>query len=134
MDIWRILEGIGIIAALTALIKLVKDIRDSRIPLVMKARHFHVAWYEDNCAVAVFELSFVNGSSQKRTVDNVTVSPPPATTHRQCPFVPDEPGTASIHRLPIPQAYPVPISKVLQVPLDIPRRHSLPYKMFAVYL
>jgi len=100
----------------------------------MKARHFHVAWHEDNCAVVVFELSSVNGSSQKRIVDNVTVSPPPAITHRQCPIVPDEPETASIYRLPIPQAYPVPISKVLQVPPDITRRHSLPYKMFAVYL
>jgi len=134
MGIWGILESIGIVGALTALIKLARDIRDARIPLVMKARHFHVVWYEDNCAIVVFELSFVNDSSQKRTVDNVKVSPPPVVIHRQCPFVPDEPETASIYRLPIPQAYPVPISKVLQVPLDIPPRHSFPCKMFAVYL
>ena len=134
MGIRGILEGIGIVAAITALIKLVKDIRDSRIPLAMKARQFHVVWYEENCAIVVFELSFVNDSSQKRTVDNAKVSPPPVIAHRQCPFVPDEPETALIYRLPIPQAYPVPISKVLQLPLDIPRRHSLPCKMFAVYL
>jgi hypothetical protein len=133
MGIWGILESIGIVGALTALIKLAKDIRDARIPLVMKARHFHVVWYEDNCAIVVFEMGFVNDSSQKRTVDNVRVSPPPVVTHRQYPFVPDEQETVSMCRLPI-GGYPVPISEVLQPPLDIPPRQSLPRKMFAVYL
>ena len=88
MGIWGILESIGIVGALTALIKLARDIRDSHVPLVMKARQFHVVWYEDNCAIVVFELSFVNDSSQKRTVDNVQVSLPPVIIHRQYPFVP----------------------------------------------
>jgi hypothetical protein len=129
MDIWGILGGV-----IVSLASFVRDIRDSRIPLIMRCQCFDVVWYEDNCAIVVFHLSFVNDSSQKRTVGNVEVSTPLGVAHKQYPFVTDAQEKVAICRLPTDEGYPVPTSELLQVPLDIPPRQSAPRKTFAVYL
>jgi hypothetical protein len=134
MGIWEILQSIGILGALVfSALNFVRGIRHSRIPLIMYLRHFSVAWYEGNSSIVVFQLDFVNNSSQRRIVNNVQVSTPFGVTYTQCPFYIDENLELGIYQLPTGEALRIPISELLSSLLDIPPRQPR-YKMLALCL